>query len=177
VSGIHGDPGFVNATIGDFRLRPDSLARGKGCTVIRAADGSLACPESDAKPAPDIGAYQGDAPVEGPDYLHRGDERPRVMKATWKTNADSMLLEVAFSTPIRVPPNGTRMAFRLDDSTTVYSEPCKTARGVALDCRFPKLRAPPGSAATLLVPRSLTSATGQAVTLWASGASRIEFQK
>jgi hypothetical protein len=176
VSGIHGDPGFVNATIGDFRLRPDSLARGKGCTVIRAPDGSLACPESAAKPAPDIGAYQADALVEGPDYLHRGDERPRVMRARWLTNEGSVALEVAFSTAMRAPPNGTRMAVRLDDGTTVSSAPCRIVRDVALDCRFPTLRAPPGVAATLLVPRQLTSATGQPVTLWASGASRTAFQ-
>ncbi|HET7096033.1 MAG TPA: hypothetical protein VFJ68_01495 [Casimicrobiaceae bacterium] len=176
VSGFHGDPGFVNGTKGDFRLRSDSLARGKGCTVIRAADGSLACPELPG-PAPDIGAFQGDALVEGPDYLHRGDDRPRIMKATWRKNADSMLLEIAFSTLMRNPPARTRIAVRIDNDVTVQSEPCDLARGVALACRFPMLRASPGAAATLLVPRSLASATGQPVTLWASGAQRVEFQR
>ena len=177
VSGIHGDPGFVNGPTGDFRLRPDSLARGKGCTVIRAADDSLTCTESVTGPAPDIGVYQGDALVEGPDYLHRGDERPRVMKAIWRTNAGSVHLEVAFSTPLRIPPNGTRMGVRLDDGATVQSERCAVARGVALDCRFPTLRAPPAATWTLLVPRSVASATGQPVTLWASGARHVEFQR
>jgi hypothetical protein len=176
LSGIHGDPGFVNGPTGDFRLRPDSLARGQGCTVIRAANGSLACLEPVAGPAPDIGAYQGDLPVEGPDYLYRGDERPRVMKASWRTNTGSMQLEVAFSTVMRKPPDGTRFAVRLDDGRIVQSERCAVARDVALDCRFPTLRAPPAAISTLLVPRSLASATGQAVTLWASGARHVEFQ-
>ena len=143
--------------------------------MIRAADGSLACPESDAKPAPDIGAFQNNAPVEGPDYLYRGDERPRVMKATWRTSEGSVALEVAFSTAMRAPPNGTRMAVRLEDGATVSSAPCRIVRDVALECRFPTLRVPPGVAATLIIPRQLASATGQPVTLWASGASRIAF--
>jgi len=50
-------------------------------------------------------------------------------------------------------------------------------RGVALDCRFPTLRAPPETPATLLVPRSLASAMGPPVTLWAAEISRVEFQK
>ena len=176
VSGIHGDPGFVNGPMGDFRLRPDSLARGKGCTVIRAADGSLACPESGTGPAPDIGAYQGDVLVEGPDYLYRGDERPRLMNATWRTNGGSAMLEVAFSTTLRIPPDGTRLAVRLEDGSTLHSERCDLVRRVALDCRFPTLRATPGATATLLVPRSLASAMGRPVTLWAAGPSRVEFQ-
>ncbi len=176
VSGIHGDPGFVNGPKGDFRLRPDSLARGKGCTVIRAADGSIACFELPGR-APDIGAWQGDALVEGPDYLHRGDDRPRVMKAAWRKSADSMALEIAFSTVMRRPPAGTRVAVRIDNDVTVQSEPCDLARGVALACRFPMLRASPGAAATLLVPRSLASATGHPVTLWASDAPHVEFQR
>jgi hypothetical protein len=177
LQGLHGDPGFVNGPMGDFRLRPDSLARGKGCTVIRAADGSLACPDSTIGPVSDIGAYQGDALVKGPDYVYRGDERPRVMKATWRTSAGSVQMEIAFSTAMRNPLNGTRIAVRLDDGATVYSEPCRSVRGVALDCRFPTLRAPPGATATLLVPRSLASASGDPVTLWASGMSRVEFQR
>ena len=43
LGGLHGDPGFINAAAGNFRLRPDSLARGKGCLVARAQDGSLTC--------------------------------------------------------------------------------------------------------------------------------------
>jgi hypothetical protein len=177
VSGIHGDPGFVNATIGDFRLRSDSLARGNGCTVVRAADGSLACPESDAKPAPDIGAFQNDALVEGPDYLHRGDERPRLMKATWRTDAGSVRLEIAFSAPMRVATSGTRIAVRLDNGASAASESCRLLRAPVLECRFPMLQASPGTTATLLIPRSLASASGQPVTLWASGAPRVEFQR
>jgi len=162
--------------MGDFRLRPDGLARGKGCTVIRAADGSLACSEPGAGPAPDIGAYQGDVLVEGPDYLRRGDERPRVMKATWRTKAGSVSVEIAFSTTMRIEPDGTRLAVRLDDGSTVQSERCDLLRRVALDCRFPTLRAAPGATATLLVPRALASATGQPVTLWAAGTSHVELQ-
>jgi hypothetical protein len=86
-------------------------------------------------------------------------------------------LEVAFSTAMRNPPDGTRIAVRLDDGATVQSERCELVRGVALDCRFPTLRAPPGSTATLLVPRSLASVMGQPVTLWASGPSPVEFQR
>lgn len=176
VSGIHGDPGFVNGPMGDFRLRPDSLARGKGCTVIRTAGGPLACPEPATGSAPDIGAYQGDALVDGPDYLHRGDERPRVMKASWRIYADSALLEVAFSTAMRNPSEGIRFAVRFDDGTTVQSERCEIARGVAFDCRFPTLRTPPAATAILIVPRALTSAAGQPVTLWASGVAHAALQ-
>jgi hypothetical protein len=177
VHGLHGDPGFVNGPIGDFRLRPDSLARGKGCTVIRGTDGSLTCVSSDAAIKPDIGAYQDKVLVEGPDYLYRGDERPRVMKAMWLTNMGSVLLEIAFSSVMQIPSNDTRIAIRLVGGETVYSEPCQRARGIALDCRFSMLRAPPGATATLLVPRSLTSATGLPVTLWAAGTPLVEFQR
>jgi hypothetical protein len=171
------DPSFVNGPIGDFRLRPDSLARGKGCTVIRGTDGSLTCVSSDAAIKPDIGAYQDKVLVEGPDYLYRGDERPRVMKAMWLTNMGSVLLEIAFSSVMQIPSNDTRIAIRLVGGETVYSEPCQRARGIALDCRFSMLRAPPGATATLLVPRSLTSATGLPVTLWAAGTPLVEFQR
>jgi len=177
IRGIHGDPGFVDAPRGNFRLRPDSLARGKGCTMIRAADGSLACSRSETGSNPDIGAYQGDTLVAGPDYLDRGDEPPRVMKATWRTVSDSPVLEIAFSTAMKNPAAATRFGVRFDDGTTAYSEPCRASRTVALDCRFAALRSPPGSSVTLLVPRSLTSAAGQPVTLWASGAARVEFQR
>jgi len=174
--GIHGDPGFVNGPIGDFRLRPESLARGQGCAVLRAADGSLACLDPPPGSAPDIGAYQGNVLVEGPDYLHRGDERPRVMKATWHANPGATSVEIAFSTPLRIPPDGTRIGVRLDDGATAYSESCRIAREAALDCRFPALRVQPATSATLLLPGSLASATGQRVTLWASGVPHVELQ-
>ena len=176
VTGVHGDPGFVDARLGDFRLRAESLARGKGCTVTRASDGSLTCASSGAAVSPDLGAYQQNVLVEGPDYLYHGDERPRVMKATWRNASNAMLLELAFSTVMAVPSNATRIGIRLDDGETLYSEPCDGARGIALDCRFLVLRAPPGESATLLVPRLLTSASGRPVTLWAAGTRRIEFQ-
>jgi len=176
VSGVHGDPGFVDAQHGDFRLRADSLARGRGCTVTRAQDGSLTCESSSGTTRPDMGAYQQNELVEGPDYFYRGDERPRVMKARWRANNDAMLLELAFSTVMQAPSSATRIAIRLEDGKTLYSEPCAKVRGIALDCRFPALRAPPGAAAALIVPRSLTSATGQYVTLWAAGVSRIELE-
>ena len=123
-----------------------------------------------------MGAYQQNDLIEGPDYFYRGDERPRVTKATWRGNNDTMLLELAFSTAMQAPSNGTRIAIRLEDGKTLYSEPCAGVRGIALDCRFPALRAPPGAMAALLVPRSLTSATGRPVTLWAAGVSRVELQ-
>jgi hypothetical protein len=176
VSGVHGDPGFVDARSGDFRLRPDSLARGRGCNVIRMSDGSLTCVSSDAATNPDIGAYQQDALVVGPDYLDHGDEAPRVMKATWRKDRDSVRLDLAFSTPMQDPSNGTRIGIRLGDGKLMYSEPCAGARGNALDCRFSSLRAPPDALATLLVPRSLTSVTGRHVTSWAGGTPRIELQ-
>jgi hypothetical protein len=87
-----------------------------------------------------------------------------------------MQLEVAFSTVMQKPSDDTRFAVRLDDGRIVQSERCDVARGIALDCRFPTLRAPPAATSTLLVPRSLASATGQPVTLWASGARHVEFQ-
>ena len=123
-----------------------------------------------------MGAYQQSELVEGPDYFYRGDERPRLMKARWRMNNDAMLLELAFSTVMQAPSSATRIAIRLEDGKTLYSEPCAKVRGIALDCRFPALRAPPGAAAALIVPRSLTSATGQYVTLWAAGVSRIELE-
>ena len=66
--GWHADPGFVNGHAGDFRLRPDSPARGKGCVVTRRPSGSLVCAPADPASDPDIGAYQGDVLVEGPEY-------------------------------------------------------------------------------------------------------------
>jgi hypothetical protein len=177
LGGLHGDPGFINAAAGNFRLRPDSLARGKGCLVARVQDGSLTCGPSGTTVAPDIGAYQGDVLVEGPDYLYRGDEQPRVMKTTWRTNGGAPRLEIAFSTVIQDPPNGTRMAVRLEAGTTVRSEPCQKVRGIALDCRFPALAAVPPATATLLVPRSVRSMGGKLVTLWAARTSRVEFQR
>jgi len=114
--------------------------------------------------------------VEGPDYLHRGDERPRVMKATWHANPGATSVEIAFSTPLRIPPDGTRIGVRLDDGATAYSESCRIAREAALDCRFPALRVQPATSATLLLPGSLASATGQRVTLWASGVPHVELQ-
>ena len=177
VRGVHGDPGFVNGPKGDFRLRPDSLARGKGCTVARTADGSLTCQSSAAGTNPDIGAYQGDRLIDGPDYLDRGDEQPRVIKATWRSSSDPPLLEIAFSTVMRISSSGIRMALRFDHGSTAYSERCESARGVALVCRFPTLHAPPDAAATLLVPRSLASTTGRPITLWASGVPRVAYQR
>ena len=174
VTGLHGDPGFVDARNGDFRLRSDSLARGKACTVTRASDGSLTCVSSGAAAKPDLGAYQQDVLIEGPDYSYHGDERPRVMKATWRKATDSMLLELAFSTVMQVPSKDTRIAIRPGDAEMLYSEPCDQARGIALECRFPALRAPPGAMATLLVPRALKSATGRPVTLWAAGIRHFE---
>jgi hypothetical protein len=174
--GWHGDPGFINATAGDFRLRPDSLARGKGCVVSGAQDGSLTCASSGTTAGPDIGAYQGDVLVEGPDFLYRGDEQPRVMKATWRTSGGSARLELVFSTTIQDPPSGTRAAVRLEAGDAVRSEPCLEVRGIALDCRFPGLRAAPPATATILVPRSVRSTGGKLLTLWAARIPRVEFQ-
>lgn len=100
-----------------------------------------------------------------------------MMKVTWRTTAGTVSVEIAFSTLLRVPPDGTRMGVRLDDGATVYSEPCRLVRGLALDCRFATLQTLPGGEATLLVPRRVTSTTGQAITLWASAESRVEFQR
>jgi hypothetical protein len=177
VRGLHGDPGFVNASRGDFRLRADSLARGKGCTVARGPDGSLSCPASGTAADPDIGAYQGNALIEGPDYMYEGDEQPRVMKTTWRIDDGSARLEIAFSTTIQDPPDGARIAVRFEAGETFQSEPCRKVRAIALDCRFAALRAAPPTTATLLVPRSIKSSGGKAITLWAARASRIEFQR
>ena len=177
VGGLHGDPGFVDARIGDFRLRPESLARGKGCTVSRASDGSLTCSSSGGTAQPDIGAYQQNALIQGPDYLNYGDGPPRVMKATWQKDSDSMLLELAFSTVMQLPSNDTRITIRRSDGETLHSEPCAKAREIALHCRFPALRAPPDATATLFIPRSLKSASGLPVTLWGAGTPRIELQR
>lgn len=173
--GVHGDPGFVRAAVGDFRLRADSLARGKGCVVARSPDGSLNCTPPVATAGPDIGAYQGDVLVEGPEFANRGDEQPRVMKTSWRTDGDSVRLEIAFSTAIQDPPPGTRAAVRLDSGVTLRSEPCGSVRGNALDCRFPRLGTAPATTATILVPRSITSSGGKPVTLWAARTPHIEF--
>jgi len=176
VTGLHGNPGFLDAPAGDFRLRADSLARGQGCLVIRAKDGSLRCVTSDVPPNPDIGAYQDNVLVEGPNYIDRGDERPRVMKAAWRTNADSLILEIAFSTAMQTPANGTRTAVRLDGET-VYSTQCQKVRDSTLHCRFTTLRAPPDESATLLIPRSLVSSAGRPVTVWGAGVPRVELER
>jgi len=177
VSGIHGDPGFVDGPKGDFRLRPDSLARGNGCRVQIASDGSISCKSSDASPKPDIGAYQENVLVEGPDYLDRGDERPRVVKATWRSSAGTYLLEIVFSTSMGTLPGGTRVAVRLDSGDIVRSEACQRARETALDCRFANLAVAPDATATLLIPRSLRSRAEQPVTLWAAGPRHVEFER
>ena len=121
-AGWHGDPGFVNAHAGDFRLRPDSLARGKACVVTRRPDGALVCEFADAAADPDIGAYQGDVLVEGPEFVYRGDEQPRVMKTAWRTSDGAVQLEIAFSTPIQDPPSDTHVALRLEAGGAVGSE-------------------------------------------------------
>jgi hypothetical protein len=77
---------------------------------------------------------------------------------------------------MQIGTRGTRVAVRLDNGTTVDSEPCRLLRPPVLECRFPTLQAPPNRA-TLLIPQSLASATGQAVTLWASGAPRVELRR
>jgi hypothetical protein len=97
-AGWHGDPGFINPHAGDFRLRPDSLARGKACVVTRGGDGSLTCGQADQAADPDIGAFQGNTLTAGPDYLNEGDEQPRLVRASWLTGDDGIRLEVAFST-------------------------------------------------------------------------------
>jgi hypothetical protein len=175
-AGWHGDPGFVNSYAGDFRLRPDSLAREKGCAATRGSDGSLVCECADAAADPDIGAYQGDVLIEGPEFVYRGDEQPRVMNAAWRTSDGAVELEVAFSTPIQDPPSGTHAALRLEAGGTVGSEPCQKARTNALECRFPRLTALPPMTATLLLPRSIRSPGGKPVTLWAATVSNVQFQ-
>ena len=174
--GWHGDPGFVNAPAGNFRLRPDSIARGKGCVVTAAQDGSLSCVPSTTSPGPDVGAYEKDVLVEGPDFVYRGDEQPRVMRTTWRTTDGAIRLEIVFSTAIQDPPAGTRMAVRLAAGNLFHSEPCRRVRAIALDCRFANLAVAPPTTATLLVPRSIRSAEGKPVTLWAARPSRVELQ-
>lgn len=174
-AGWHGDPGFINAHAGDFRLRPDSLARGKGCVVTRGRDGSLVCSSAEKAAGPDIGAYQGNALVEGPDYVNQGDERPRLVKADWLTSEGAVRLEISFSTPIQDPPSGAYVALRSADGTIVTSEPCQKVPPAVLDCRFGALGQPPAATATLLVPRSLKSSGGKPVTLWAATVSRVGF--
>ena len=176
VDGIHGDPGFANPTAGDFRLRPDSLARGKGCLVRHAPDLSLTCAASGVGPNPDIGAHQENHLVEGPDYLYRGDEAPRVMKATWSADDGKASLTIQFSTAIEDPSSPTRMAVRLDRDEIVRSEPCRRVGQMALTCRFATLRAAPPATATLLIARSVKSSGGKSVTLWASRLGRAELQ-
>ena len=175
-AGWHGDPGFVNAHAGDFRLRPDSLARRKGCVVTRRPDRSLVCASAGTSADPDIGAYQGDVLVEGPEFIYRGDEQPRVMKTAWRTSDGAVHLEIAFSTPIQDPPSDTHVALRLEAGGTVGSAPCQKVRTTALDCRFPGLTAMPPMTATLLLPRSIRSPGGKPVTLWAATVSNIGFQ-
>jgi hypothetical protein len=127
-AGWHGDPGFVNAHAADFRLRPDSLAQGKACVVTRRSDGSLVCGSAEGAADPDIGAYQGDVLVEGPEFVYRGDEQSRVMKTAWRTVDGAVQLEIAFSTPIHDPPSDMHVALRLEAGGTVGSEPCEKIR-------------------------------------------------
>jgi hypothetical protein len=175
-AGWHGDPGFINAHAGDFRLRPDSLARGKACVVTRGRDGSLACGPAGQAKDPDIGAFQGNTLTAGPDFLNQGDEQPRLVRATRLTGDGGVRLEVAFSTPMQDPPSGAVAALRSEDGNTVASEPCRKVQPAVLDCRFPGLEKPPAVTATLLLPRSLKSSSGKPVTLWAANLARVEFQ-
>jgi hypothetical protein len=175
-AGWHGDPGFINSHSGDFRLRPDSFARGKACVVTRRPNGALVC-ESDASAAdPDVGAYQGDSLIEGPEFLYRGDEQPRLMKTGWRTSDGAVQVQIAFSTPIQDPPTGTNVTLRLETGGTVGSEPCRKVRATALDCRFPGLMTAPPPTATLRLPVTIRSPGGKPVTLWAAAVSHVEFQ-
>jgi hypothetical protein len=135
--------------------------------VTRRPDGSLVCASGGAAADPD---------VEGPEFIYRGDEQPRVMKTVWRTSDGAVQLEIAFSTPIQDPPSGTYVALRLEAGGTVGSEPCQKVRTSALDCRFPGLTAMPPSTATLLLSRSIRSPGGKPVTLWAATVSNVQFQ-
>ena len=104
---------------------------------------------------PDIGAYQGNVLVEGPEFIYRGDEQPRVMKTTWRTSDGAVQLEIAFSTPIQDRPADTHVALRLEAGGTVGSAPCQKVQTNALECRFPGLTAAPPATATLLLPRTI----------------------
>jgi hypothetical protein len=174
--GWHGDPGFINSHAGDFRLRPDSLARGKACVVTRRPNGALVCESGASAADPDVGAYQGDVLIEGPEFLYRGDEQPRLMNTAWRTSDGAVQLQIAFSTPIQDLPSGTNVTLRLETGGTIGSRPCRKVRTTALDCQFPGLTAAPPPTATLLLPRSIRSPGGKPVTLWAAAVSHVEFQ-
>jgi hypothetical protein len=176
-SGWHGDPGFVDSHAGDFRLRPDALARGKGCVVTRRADGSLACETSTPGADPDVGAYQGDVLTEGPEFIYRGDEPPRVMKVAWRTSENAVELEIVFSTPIQDPSDSAHAALRVEGGSSVGSEPCRKLQTTSLECRFPGLQAVPSKTATLLLPRSIKSPGGKPITLWAAPTTNLAFQE
>jgi hypothetical protein len=176
-AGWHGDPGFVNAHAGDFRLRPDSIARGKACVVTRRPNGSLTCETNTRPAAPDIGAYQGDVLIEGPEFIYRGDERPRVMKVAWRTSENAVELEIVFSTPIQDPPDDTHAVLRVEGGSSVGSERCRRLETTGLACRFPGLQAIPPKTATLLLPRSIKSPGGKPVTLWAAPITNLAFQQ
>jgi hypothetical protein len=176
-NGWHGDPGFVDSHAGDFRLRPDALARGKGCVVTRRADASLACEANTSGADPDVGAYQGDVLIEGPEFIYRGDEQPRVMKVAWRTNENAVQLEIVFSIPIQDPPDNAHAALRVEGGSSVGSEPCRKLQTTAMECRFPGLQAIPPKTATLLLPRSIKSPGGKSITLWAAPTTNLAFQE
>ena len=160
---------------------PCKPAKGKPTSASRRARHPVGGSRRRPSPARDClgvagSLRHGDVLVEGPEFIYRGDEQPRVMKTAWRTSDGAVQLEIAFSTPIQDPPSDTHVALRLEAGGTVGSEPCRKVRTTALDCRFPGLTAMPPMTATLLLPRSIRSPGGKPVTLWAATVSNVEFQ-
>jgi hypothetical protein len=145
--------------------------------VTRRADRSLACETGTPGTEPDVGAYQGDVLIEGPEFIYRGDEQPRVMKVAWRTSENAVQMEIVFSTPIQDPPDSAHAALRLEGGSSVGSEPCRKLQTTALERRFPGLQALPSKTATLLLPRSIRSPGGKPITLWAAPTTHLALQQ
>ncbi len=137
---------------------------------------TLVCVHTANGTAPDIGAFQGRTLVEGPDFVNQGDERPRLVRADWHKTDGGDRLEMAFSPPIQDPPSDTTSGLHSKNGTMLTSAPCRKVGATILQCEFRSLKALPSATQTLLIPRSVKSAGGMPVTLWAANPSRVQFQ-
>lgn len=184
-------PIFVNGGRGQFKLRPNSVARGNACKVVwkNKRGRRLACITMRRSKGLDVGAYQGSKLYRGVMVFRHTDvivngrelypERPRVVHvAESRLAANRVVLSLSFSVPI-----GYRTA---DIPVTI--EPTTAGLPVTAKCRIPphnetvlicEFALPAGAAGIkrILIPRDITRKyrTNLSVTLWAKSDPRLEF--
>ena len=188
VDGIRvADLGFEDGPAGDFRLRADSPARGQGCTVGWRPGGALACRAPAGGAEPDIGAYQGDRPVNGPLFRHVDGadepdgvyvERPRIIDVDLSGLARGSLA-LGFSVPIAYHEPVVPLTLSLKSGGDPVPASCTIDRRDprSLTCTSRRARLDEESIVAVLLPRNIVRRDGRRarVTLWAATDSRLRF--